>query len=439
MKSNIIPSMLILFALILMSCEGNSIDPSVLNRIIKVNAEISDSESRLSDNNWTSGDEIGVYMVSSNPDGSNYSVLHKNERYSTSGNGSFVPAIDAIDIKFPEDGDRVSFIAYYPYKKSISNSYEYPIDILDQDNQSEIDLLYSDNATDLSMLSPAVNMKFYHQLTKLKFNISTVSGKPLKNVRASIKGVDTKGKFSLLEKSITSSSKKNVRIKVNDKGDKAEAIVIPTKSLSDITIEIINGNIAYEFDVDELPNIKSFDPGATYNFIVKLDPETSKVSVVVNPSSTIQPWEELPPEYIIVGGGEEVDEEVGDEDDMLGEGSEDNPYSISEARANYGSKKKWIEGYIVGYYSGTTVKSFSTDVWSAFTIRSTSLALAELPDEEDGENTFPVFLRSGEMRDALNLNDNPDMIGMKVLINGDIDKYYGSIGLKETFGYIFVD
>ena len=424
-----------LFSVMFLSCEGDILDPSALTKSITINASIDEDKGSTSNGEWESGDKIGVYMIKSTQLLSGTSILHNNEKFYTQGDGNFSPSNDANDIRFPESGAKVDFIAYYPYSATISNKFEYIIDVTNQKDQSAIDLLYSDNATNKSVLTPDVDMLFTHQLSKITISISTLDNSPLENVRASIKGIDLKGKFSLVDKTITSSSKGNIRLSTSDKGDKAEAIVIPTQSLSGVAIEIVNGSYAYECKLDNLSTIDSFKPGITYAFDIKLDPENTVVSVVVNPSSSIKPWEELPPENVIIGKGDEIEDGDGTGDI----GSEYNPYTIEEAKNSTGEKQVWVKGYIVGYYKGNTVKTFSTDISSDVTIKETSIALAASPDETNGENTYPVFLKSGSLRDALNLNDNRDNIGKEVKIRGNIDKYYGTIGFKTTQEYKFID
>jgi hypothetical protein len=43
-----------------------------------------------------------------------------------------------------------------------------------------------------------------------------------------------------------------------------------------------------------------------------------------------------------------------------------------------------------------------------------------------------VQLPAGEVREALNLVDNPELLGRKIVVRGDIvDSYYGLTGLKN--------
>lgn len=431
MKIKYLPLTIVLISLLVVSCEGDTIDPSILDRNINVSAQINNSKFQSSGDEWTDGDAIGIYMIKSRKEFTESHILNKNEKYITTGNGVFKPADGVMDIKFPADGSKVDFIAYYPHTKSISSSFEYSVDVSSQKDIKAIDLLYSNNSVELSRLSSKVDMVFDHQLSKVTANISTSDGSSLEDVRISIKGVDLKAKFSLVDKSIISSSKGVVRMNTNSKGDMAEAIVIPTANLSGITLEIVNAGFAYICRLDELSKISSIDSGKHYSFNIKLDPKNTEVSVVVNPWSSINPWEDVILDGIIIGKGDQV------EDDNNNElGSKENPYTIEEAINNIGQKQVWVKGYIVGYYTGKTVKTFATDVSSSAEIKETCIALASSPDEQDGENTFPVFLKTGDLRDNLNINDNRDIIGTEILIKGNIESYYASIGFNNTYEYV---
>ena len=213
MKIKYLPLTIVLISLLVVSCEGDTINPSILDRNINVSAQITNSNFQSSGDEWTDGDAIGIYMIKSRKEFTESHILNKNEKYITTGNGVFKPADGVMDIKFPADGSKVDFIAYYPHTK---------------------------NSVELSTLSSKVDMVFDHQLSKVTANISTSDGSSLEDVRISIKGVDLKAKFSLVDKSIISSSKGIIRMNTNSKGDMAEAIVIPTANLSGITLEIVN-------------------------------------------------------------------------------------------------------------------------------------------------------------------------------------------------------
>ncbi len=424
---------MISFLIILNSCEGKTFDPSILDRSIKVNAQINDSHLRAANDKWRADDEIGIFMIRSSDELLTKNFMQKNEKYFTSGDGKFKPSESTNDIQFPEDGSKVDFIAYYPFTTKINSKSELQIDITDQDNQEAIDLLYSNNATELSRLSGNVNMVFDHKLSKLDISIKTKDNSPLQNTRVSLKGFNTKANFSIIDGSFNSITKSNIRMKGNSIGDTFEALVIPTEDIENTILEIINGRFVYTYKLKNASNISSIDEGHLYKINAEIDPNSDEVNVIINTIGSINSWKENPEENITIGKDYEIDE---DEDtDNNSSGTEENPYTINDAMDKMGEKNVWVIGYIVGHYTGTTVKTFSNNVHSLEPIKETCIALSMSQNEKDGENTFPVFLKTGDMRNTLNLNSNPDMIGKKVAIKGHIDKYYGSIGLNVTLVY----
>ena len=120
------------------------------------------------------------------------------------------------------------------------------------------------------------------------------------------------------------------------------------------------------------------------------------------------------------------------------EGDAGEVFSIEQARELEGKKDVWVEGYIVGYYTGSKYTSFTNDLSDIFAIRDTHIALAYSPDEESGENTFAVELPDNKIRDALNLIDNPENLGRKVKVKGNLDKYFGLTGMRATKDYVFL-
>lgn len=428
----------LLIAVLLTSCEAGNIDPSILDNSIKANGFIKELTTRATKTQWTSGDNIGIYMIEADKSLSDVSVLEKNIKYTTTGDGKFKPASNANTIKFPSDGEKVDFIAYYPYG-SISNTFLYSIDVSNQENQEAIDFMYSCNETGLDKSSGSVNMTFCHMLSKIEINIKFKDGVKPENVTATIKGINTKGKFSLIDESLTASAKGNVKMKTNSKGDNAEAILIPTDDLRGASIEIINDNYAYIHDLELSSAIKSFESGVKTSYTLTIDPESDNVSIVVNPNSGISDWKEGPTEEATLGKDHLVTDKENGSNDGNNDGSKEKPYSITEAQKLEGERNMWVKGYIVGYYTGITVKTFSNDMSEDIDIKETCLAMAASPDETNGEKTFPVSLKSGNMRDELNLNSNRDILGTEVAIKGHIDTYFGTIGLKTTLDYVILN
>lgn len=93
----------------------------------------------------------------------------------------------------------------------------------------------------------------------------------------------------------------------------------------------------------------------------------------------------------------------------------------------------WVEGYVVGYVKS---RSMGTTVFEAGSV-ATNIVIAESKAENSYEKCVPVQLSNSsksnqETRAALNLKDNPNVLGKKVKIRGDIGKYMGVVGVKNA-------
>lgn len=110
-----------------------------------------------------------------------------------------------------------------------------------------------------------------------------------------------------------------------------------------------------------------------------------------------------------------------------------NALSVTEAREHVGEKGVWVRGYLVGVASGTGRINFDPP----FT-RNTSVALGLRASTVNEDYCINVELKSGDIRDGLNLMDNPQIHCRQVYIKGDlVSSYYGLPGLKNVSEYQF--
>ena len=96
-----------------------------------------------------------------------------------------------------------------------------------------------------------------------------------------------------------------------------------------------------------------------------------------------------------------------------------------------GEEDVWVCGHIVGGDLSSSSASFDKPFESR-----TNLLLGPRSSTDDKEACLSVQLASGEIRNALNLVDNPELLGRKVCIKGDIvESYYGIPGIKNITEY----
>lgn len=105
--------------------------------------------------------------------------------------------------------------------------------------------------------------------------------------------------------------------------------------------------------------------------------------------------------------------------------------SVSEAVSSPGEEDVYVSGYIVGGDLTSSSASFE----KPFSSR-TNIMIGPRTNTSEKSSCLSVQLSSGEIRDALNLVDNPGLLGRKVLLRGDIvDAYYGIPGIKNITEY----
>ena len=110
-----------------------------------------------------------------------------------------------------------------------------------------------------------------------------------------------------------------------------------------------------------------------------------------------------------------------------GGGNMNDALSVADARNSAGVEDVWVTGYIVG--GNLTASGMKTSV--PFTSR-TNIAIAARSSVTDKSSCLSVQLDKGDIRDALNLVDNPDNLGCRVYLKGDIvEAYYGIPGMKN--------
>ncbi|TVR41111.1 MAG: hypothetical protein EA394_06670 [Bacteroidia bacterium] len=127
--------------------------------------------------------------------------------------------------------------------------------------------------------------------------------------------------------------------------------------------------------------------------------------------------------------GERCD--IGGEPD--GSGTFDDPYNVAHAIAFNTGTSQWVEGYIVGVME-TTVDPFAPSFDPPFNTPS-NVMIADDPDETSLTNVLIVQLLVGDIRNVLNLVNNPDNLGKQVKLLGNLESYFGQPGMRGTSGY----
>ena len=127
-----------------------------------------------------------------------------------------------------------------------------------------------------------------------------------------------------------------------------------------------------------------------------------------------------------------------------GEGTEASPYDVEAAMYYQGSKDngefKYVKGYIVGVWENKDENGQDTypnnfAKFEAPFYTTENILLAASASETSEENVLCVQIPAGDVRDALNLPSNADILGQEVLLAGTLESYNTMPGLKNTCYY----
>lgn len=289
----------ITMAMALAGCIADHFDTHKAPKPITFTTKI-DPQTRAQGTNWDAEDEIGIYMLPAGGSIADGGVA-ANVKHVHVGNGDFSAENQALF--YPENGGAVDFVAYYPYSGEFAG-HMYAIDVTNQTDPSEIDFMYSDNATNLSGGVPL--LEFDHVLSRLSFVVTgTDEETVLEGVRATITGLKTVGKFDLSEGTFeaTTGSEKVIEpqltVAENEGVTRAtiSAIVLPLNDLSfKLNLRFADGQSA----VVDFSGV-SYRAGYAYTYNINVNEQSEAVIVG---GSEINDWEN--------GGGGDHNADKGD-------------------------------------------------------------------------------------------------------------------------------
>ena len=190
---------------------------------------------------WDEGDPIGVYMFKA-AEGTLVGI-EENIKYTAFESGEsvdFNPVGNGVF--FPDNGTIVSFMAYYPYRADIMGDNDaghiYKVDVVNQTNQSVIDLLHSLNIDEkYNKYSDyeKIPLKFTHMLSQIKINLIAGLGFDSfddVDVSVSITGMNTTADFNLFNGSFTQLADEYEITPFKSEESSYEAIVLPSSGIS---------------------------------------------------------------------------------------------------------------------------------------------------------------------------------------------------------------
>lgn len=269
----------------MVSCNGK-VEPAAQDEKVAVQFGSSiNATTRAVNDKWTSGDQIGIFMVGENKVLSKDAISEEadNIAYRTEGDGAFSPVAAEQIIYFPMNGD-VDFYAYYPYTPEV-NDYRIALDLTDQSNQEALDLMFA-KVGGCNKSNPQVELKFSHLLSNLILEVQPGTGltqADLAKLTVKVKDADTKAMFNLVDGTISGEeTPEGFTMKTVEAGKRYEALLFPTTSESrEIEFDLNN-----DHDAPFTWTMKSaLKGGSQYHHQVTLSRTAAEVS------GSIKPWD----------------------------------------------------------------------------------------------------------------------------------------------------
>lgn len=114
------------------------------------------------------------------------------------------------------------------------------------------------------------------------------------------------------------------------------------------------------------------------------------------------------------------------------DGTEANPYTVSDAKIAATGTNVFVKAFIVGYVPDKALNEAIFGDAASAASAPTNILVAASADETNVTNCMPIQLPPGAIRTALNLKDNPGNLKQEVILCGNIENYFGATGLKSV-------
>lgn len=286
-----------LCSVVLLSCSsgGGSTDPDIPNPpqpdkppVEKLPINISTSITRATETAFENGDQIGLFVVNRNADGTP-DALKPSGNYVDNMlftyNSTWTPA---TSVYWKDNNTKADFYLYYPYRKTVTSVSAMPFDI--NANQSAVaaykaaDLLIG-STLNVAPTKSAVSIVAKHVMSQVEIVLKagagfTESSLAASKVAVSLNGLKTSATVDIASAAVTAKGSATTITPYKD-GTAYRAIVIPQKvSQTNLITVNVDGR---DFN---LPKAFTFTGGKRHTFTVTLEKTSSGVNV------TIGAWED---------------------------------------------------------------------------------------------------------------------------------------------------
>lgn len=391
---------------------------------------------------WNKSDAVGIFAIKNGQSLSETSIYkeYRNVKYINHTTGEQVTfEVNDNKITFPYNGDKLDFVAYYPYNPTGSD-FILPIDISDQEQRSAIDVMYS-TAYSYSSELPVVPLNFVHVLSLYELNITSNEDINLKGAKVEIDNARINASLNLVDGTVTIGEEMQTVSPVISYDSianrlTASTVLLPGQELSDLKVNIV---LSDESSYVWTPEKHSLLPDVKQVYLMNLTHEEVKL---ISGGFTIKDWDVVIDDTVInlTPVSTDTTEVSGDPelpDLNLGNGTIEKPYTVIQAIDNQPAVAVWVEGYITGFAEGfgySLTLNTDTELDGALY----SIVLSEEATETDIKLMLPIDISnsSESVLASLNLKENSQMLGQKVKILCDLAHFKGVPGGTNPTDYV---
>ncbi|MDR3118208.1 MAG: fimbrillin family protein [Mediterranea sp.] len=241
-------------------------------------------DTRISDNTWTTGDSVGIYMLPTDVTDLTTNDVWKNRKHTMDTFSKLNPDGDVNMLYYPLNKKSVRFVAYYPYTSAAASTHKLTVDFADQstkEKKESKDFCFHRGTTSYTSGAPALDFK--HKFCKILINVSKGAGGPsAKDIQVRLIGMPKTAEvdlnnFSQLKKDSITIDTDTVTVKAythsgsTDAAATVEAIVAPHSSTGKFAGRKFMFTTADgKTKTYNLPDNVTFEAGKAYTFSLKL-------------------------------------------------------------------------------------------------------------------------------------------------------------------------
>lgn len=248
--------------------------------------------SRATDQAFETGDNIGLYVVNHNADGSAASLQTSgnyvdNMKYTY--NGTWTPATQTY---WKDNTTHADFYLYYPYTASVTSVTAMPFEVkADQSttaNYKTGDLLIG-KTTDVAPTESAVKIEAKHVMSQMAISLVAGNGfteATLASAKISVKinRLKTQSTVNLATGVVTSKGNDTNITPLKEEGNNYKAIIVP-QAVGEGNLITVNVD-GRDYNLTKASNFTAFEAGKKHKFTVTLSKTSNGINV------NITKWEE---------------------------------------------------------------------------------------------------------------------------------------------------